>query len=169
MSLRRVYEATIIVNAALEDNDVDAVVSKVTNYIENHGGEIIEVNKWGRRRLAYPINKKYNGYYVHLIFSTLPNVVPVLERFLVLEDTVLRHLTLVLPQKLRDFRQEKALAEGKQGGTTMTSGTDENKDNGQAQRGRRGFRSNSPVSMTEAAAPAADVAETVAPAAESAE
>lgn len=128
MSLRREYESTIIINAALEDPDIDAVIVKITNYIENHGGEILEVNKWGRRRLAYPINKKYNGFYVHIIFDTLPSVVPVLERFLVLEDTILRHLTLLLPAKLREQRQQKALAEGKAGsGAVITSTTDEPK------------------------------------------
>ena len=131
MSLRRVYETTVIINAALEDQDIDAVVSKITNYIENHGGELIETNKWGRRRLAYPINKKFNGYYVHLVFTTVPSVVPVLERFLILEDTVLRHLTLLLPDKLRELRKEKALAEGKVGeGTSVSSGLDEPRESG---------------------------------------
>lgn len=126
MSLRRVYETTVIINAALEDQDIDAVISKITNYIENHGGELIETNKWGRRRLAYPINKKYNGYYVHLVFTTVPSVLPVLERFLILEDTILRHLTLILPDKLRKIRHDKALAEGKTGeGTTLISTLDD--------------------------------------------
>ena len=113
MSVRRVYETTIIVNAALEDQDIDTVVTKVSGYIENHGGEINEINKWGRRRLAYPINKKYNGYYVHVVFETTPDTLGVLDRFMVLEDTILRHLTLVLPEKMREHRKQKALAEGK--------------------------------------------------------
>lgn len=108
MSVRRVYETTFIVNAALEDNDVEAVITKVTGYIENHGGKIQEIDKWGRRRLAYPINKKYNGFYVHIIFDSNSNTIPILERFMVLEDTVLRHLTLVLPDKLREFRIKRA-------------------------------------------------------------
>ncbi len=113
MSLRRLYETTFIVNAALEDADIDAVIAKVTSYIENHGGEIKVVEKWGRRRLAYPINKKYNGFYVHIEFESMPNNLPILERFLVLEDTVLRHLTLILPEKLKTFRTQKALEIGK--------------------------------------------------------
>lgn len=129
MSLRRVYETTVIINAALEDADIDAVISKITSYIESHGGTISQINKWGRRRLAYPINKKYNGYYVHLVFDSVPSVLPVLERFLVLEDTVLRHLTLVLPERLRKLRLEKALAEGKTGeNTTITSDEPEKKE-----------------------------------------
>ncbi|MBX3043508.1 MAG: 30S ribosomal protein S6 [Candidatus Kapabacteria bacterium] len=124
MNVRRVYESTIIVNAALEDNDIDAVINKITTYLENHGGVILEIDKWGRKRLAYPINKKYNGYYVHIVFETLPVNLPILERFFVLEDTVLRHLTLVLSDKLRQQRKEKALAEGHESGTKLISGTD---------------------------------------------
>lgn len=125
MSLRRIYESTIIINAALEDNDLEAVITRICTYIENHGGQILEVDKWGRKRLAYPINKKYNGYYVHIVFDSLPANIPMFERFLILEDTVIRHLTLVLSEKLRDFRKERALSEGKEGGVTLVSETDE--------------------------------------------
>ena len=113
MGLRRLYETTFIVNAALEDQDIEAVINKVSSYIENHGGEIQEIHRWGRRRLTYPINKKYNGFYVHIIFISNPNAIPILERFLVLEDTVLRHLTLILPKKLFNFRQQRALRDGR--------------------------------------------------------
>lgn len=125
MSLRRIYESTIIINAALEDNDIEAVITRICTYIENHGGQILEVDKWGRKRLAYPINKKYNGYYVHIVFDSLPANIPMFERFLILEDTVIRHLTLVLSDKLRAFRRERALSEGKESGTTLISETDE--------------------------------------------
>jgi small subunit ribosomal protein S6 len=124
MNVRRVYESTIIINAALEDNDIDSVINKITNYVENHGGVILETDKWGRKRLAYPINKKYNGYYVHIVFESLPVNLPIIERFFILEDTVLRHLTLILPDKLRQYRKEKSLAEGKEYGTNLISGTD---------------------------------------------
>lgn len=112
MSLRRMYETTIIVNAALEDSDIDALINKVVGIIENHSGQIIEINRWGRRRLSYPINKKYNGNYIHLVFDTAPSTIPVLERFLILEDTVLRHLSLVLPKKLYDYIAKRAIEEG---------------------------------------------------------
>ena len=108
MSERRVYETTFIINAALEDNDIEAVITKVTGYIENHGGKVEEIDRWGRRRLAYPINKKYNGYYVHVIFQATSSTIPILERFMVLEDTVLRHLTRILSSKLREFRIKRA-------------------------------------------------------------
>lgn len=123
MSIRRRYETTIIVNAALEDSDVESLIDKVSSYIENHGGKITELDRWGRRRLAYPINKKFNGYYVHLVFETTPSTIPILERFLVLEDTVLRHLTLLLPDRLFEYRRKKGMADGKAYGA-LFGGTD---------------------------------------------
>lgn len=112
MSIRKIYETTFIVNAALEDPDIEAIITKVTNYIQNLGADIIQINKWGRRRLAYPITKKYNGYYVHVLYDASPSIIPLIERFLVLDDTILRHLTLALPKKLREYRL-KTIAEGK--------------------------------------------------------
>ncbi len=112
MSVHRFYETTFIINAALEDPDIEAVILKVIGYIENHGGQIKEIHKWGRRRLAYPINKKYNGFYTNIVFESTSNTIPILERFLVLEDTILRHLTLVLPKKLSDYRTKRALERG---------------------------------------------------------
>lgn len=109
MSLRRIYETTVIINAALEDNDIEAIVTKITTYMVNLGAEILEINKWGRRRLAYPINKKFNGFYVHIVYEASPSTIPIFERYLVLEDTVLRHLTVILPKKLRDFRAKRVV------------------------------------------------------------
>ena len=112
MSIRRLYESTFIINAALEDPDVEAVIRRVTDYIENHGGQFVEMSKWGRRRLAYPIKKKYNGYYVYMAFESAPEVLPLVERFFILEENVLRHLTLELSEKLREHRKERALISG---------------------------------------------------------
>lgn len=114
MGLRRRYETTFIVNAALEDQDIDSVVSKVTKYLEDHSGDVESVDKWGRRRLAYPINKKFNGYYVHVQYVTSPDVLPLLEKFLVLEDTILRHLSLQLPDELVEHRKQRELEKGKE-------------------------------------------------------
>lgn len=112
MSVQRIYETTFIVNAALEDPHVEAVITKITNQIESLGATIIQISKWGRRRLVYPINKKYNGYYVQCVYEASPSIIPIFERFLVLEDTILRHLTLSLPKKLREHRL-RMIAEGK--------------------------------------------------------
>jgi small subunit ribosomal protein S6 len=121
MNIRRVYETTIIINASLNEQDLEAATNKVIAYITDRGGVLEETNKWGNRRLAYPINKKHHGYYLHLVYNIQPVEIPSIERFLVLEDTVIRHLTLQLEPELREFRKQKSLAEGKSGETMISS------------------------------------------------
>jgi small subunit ribosomal protein S6 len=105
------YETTYIINSTLEDADVEQAITRVSEYITNHGGSILELNKWGRRRLAYPISKKFNGFYVHCIFESPASIIPQLERFFILDDNVLRHLTLQLTEKLRQYRKTRAIAQ----------------------------------------------------------
>lgn len=111
MSDRRLYETTVILNAALEDAELDTLSQRILDFLTEQGGTIIEVNKWGRRRLAYPIRKKYNGYYMYAVFEVTADTIPSLERFFVLDDNVLRHLTMQLDPKLREFRKVRAEAQ----------------------------------------------------------
>lgn len=111
MSIRRQYESTYIMNAALEDGEIETLIQRVSDFITEHGGNIIELNKWGRRRLAYPIKKKYNGFYVYMVFESAAEMVPQLERFYTLDDSIMRHLTLQLDPKLREFRKVRAEAQ----------------------------------------------------------
>lgn len=112
MAERRRYETTLIVNAALEDQEIDAVVTKVTKYIGDNGGEVESVKNIGRRRLAYPINKKYNGCYVHIQYLASADFQAIYNKFLILEDTILRHLNLDLPDALIDYRKQRELEAG---------------------------------------------------------
>lgn len=107
MSNRRLYETTYILNATLEDAEIEEAISRISEYIVHHGGTIREVNRWGRRRMAYPIKKRYNGFYVHCIFEAPPSSVPVIERFLILDDSVLRHLTVQLSERLIEYRKQR--------------------------------------------------------------
>ncbi|MCO6466265.1 MAG: 30S ribosomal protein S6 [Bradyrhizobiaceae bacterium] len=111
MSELRSYESTYIMNAALEDPEIEAAILRVNTFIAEHGGKIREENKWGRRRLAYPIGKKYNGYYVHTVFELNADALPLMERFFALEESVMRHLTLQLDEKLHAFRKVRAEAQ----------------------------------------------------------
>lgn len=111
MSIRRLYESTCIVNAVLEDAEIDSIVDRLVEFIGEHGAQILEMNKWGRRRLAYPIKKKYNGYYVYLVFEAPAEAIPQLERFYVLDENIMRHLTVQLDPKLREFRKVRAEAQ----------------------------------------------------------
>ncbi len=56
--------------------------------------------------------KKHNGYYVHTVYQSLPEFIPQLERFLTLDDTILRHLTLQLSKEMVELRAKRALEDG---------------------------------------------------------
>ncbi len=111
MSVRRSYESTYILNAALEDAEIEAAILRINTFITEHGGKLVEENQWGRRRLAYPIAKKYNGFYVHVIFELDADVLPQLERLFTLDDSVMRHLTMQFDEKLHEFRKVRAEAQ----------------------------------------------------------
>ena len=93
---KRTYESVIIINAALEDDQVEATISRMQETITTHGGELIEVDKWGRKRLAYPIKKAKSGYYVVFRFSATTDLVATLERNYRLDENIIRYLTIQL-------------------------------------------------------------------------
>ena len=105
---KNTYELTYIVNSVISDEQVKDMVSRVTAYISENGGDIIEVDEWGARRLAYPIQKKRNGYYVNMYFTAPGEIVPRLERALEIDDNILRYLTLRMdPKMIRHYEQSK--------------------------------------------------------------
>jgi small subunit ribosomal protein S6 len=102
-----IYETTIIVNASLEDAQIDAVIGRVQDTIVKNGGTIDAVNRWGRKRLAYPIHKKTNGFYANLEFTAPATLLPVLERTYQLDELILRTLTIQLDKKALAARQAR--------------------------------------------------------------
>ena len=103
------YEFTYIVNAVLSDEQVKDVVARVSTLVTDGGGEIIEVNEWGSRRLAFPLSKKRNGYYVNMYFKAPGDLIQRLERALGINDSILRYLTLRMDAKmLRHYERRKA-------------------------------------------------------------
>lgn len=93
---KRTYETTFIVNASLDDAQVDSVIGRVQDTITKNGGTVEALNKWGRKRLAYSINKKTNGYYVNIEFQAPNTLLAILERSFQLDEMILRYLTVVL-------------------------------------------------------------------------
>ena len=97
--MKRIYETTFIVNAGLDDPQIDAVIDKVKDVIVKNGGEIRDLFKWGRKRFAYTIKKKNNGFYTVLEFSAPGDAIAKLERHYQLDENVIRYLTILLDKK----------------------------------------------------------------------
>jgi small subunit ribosomal protein S6 len=91
-----IYESAVIINAALEDEQIDSVISRIKETIVNNGGEIREIENWGRKRLAYMVKKSKIGYYVFFRFNAPSSIVSKLERTYVLDEHILRFLTVKL-------------------------------------------------------------------------
>ncbi|HUN65565.1 MAG TPA: 30S ribosomal protein S6 [Bacteroidota bacterium] len=88
------YETTFIVNASLEDPQIDAVINHIQEIITRNGGEVQALNKWGRKRLAYTIRKRNNGFYTNVEFTGPGSIIPQLERSYQLDENILRFLTI---------------------------------------------------------------------------
>ncbi len=88
----RSYELVFIVNPELEEDDLTAVRERVEGLIERSGGKVTKVEPWGLRRLAYPMQKQWEGQYVLMQLEIEPQGVAELERDLGLVEPILRHL-----------------------------------------------------------------------------
>ena len=89
------YEALFIVDVEAGEEAAKAVVTKFLNRIAKNG-EIVEVADWGKRRLAYPINDKAEGYYTVVTFKSAPEYPAELERRFNIDETVMRSLVIRL-------------------------------------------------------------------------
>ena len=92
------YEIMFIIEAALEDEKKEAAIEMVKSII-SADGEVGKVDVWGMRRLAYPIQKKNEGYYVVIEFTAKPELPKELDRRLKIADSVIRHIIINKDEK----------------------------------------------------------------------
>ena len=92
------YEVMLILDPALEDAQKEASIETVKGIIATEG-EVANVDVWGMRKLAYPIQKKNEGYYVVVEFKAQPTLPKELDRRLKIADSVMRHLIVNKDEK----------------------------------------------------------------------
>ncbi len=88
------YELMYILHPRLTAEEIEQAVERITGLITGAGGEIVSVDQWGRRRLAYPIDRNLEGYYVLTTYNADPSTGGPLEAQLNLSADVLRHLLI---------------------------------------------------------------------------
>ena len=86
------YELALVVNAKIEDDARTATVEKAKEYITRFGGQISDVDDWGKKRLAYEIQKMNEGYYYFIDFDAEAGVPAQIEENIRIMDNVLRFL-----------------------------------------------------------------------------
>jgi small subunit ribosomal protein S6 len=87
----RRYEVMIILDPSLEDKDAKAAVDRHLTTVSSRGGEVQNVDHWGKRRFAYEIRHINEGYYTVVVLNAEPEAVDELARVLGLADEVIRH------------------------------------------------------------------------------
>ncbi|MBI5284111.1 MAG: 30S ribosomal protein S6 [Chloroflexi bacterium] len=88
------YELVVVINPEIAEEDVPAALDRVSTAVTSRGGEVVEVTPWGRRKLAYPINRHVEGNYVVTQIRLDPLRAHELESGFAISDDVIRHLLI---------------------------------------------------------------------------
>jgi small subunit ribosomal protein S6 len=92
----RDYELTVIVKPDVDEEKLEARIKGISQFITDKGGTVVEVQKWGKRKLGYPIKHSLEGVYVHFKCKLKPATGKDLEANLMIAEDVLRHLLIVV-------------------------------------------------------------------------
>ena len=115
----RVYEVLFIINPNVEEADVDALVTQLSDIATNQGARVAKVDRMGRRRLAYPIQKSNEGIYVVLTLEGSGSEIAELERRMRVMDVIIRYITVRIDEDLKraeKFRSRRAARMAASGG-----------------------------------------------------
>ena len=106
----RSYEVIFILDPALADDAVDSAIASASGVVTKEGGEVVEIQKWGKKRLAYEVKKRREGHYVFLRLQAPVKAVAGLERHLNIAEPVLKFLTVLAQVPTRRFGKAKRSA-----------------------------------------------------------
>lgn len=115
--MARDYELGVVINPEVGDEQARAIVERVTQIIGVNGGQVVRVNAWGRRRLAYPIEHHRDGLYFFYDLILEPQSVAEIERGLRVIEDIIRHLLklrdprVVAQQRQKDIERDAELAQ----------------------------------------------------------
>ncbi|HET7043142.1 MAG TPA: 30S ribosomal protein S6 [Gemmatimonadales bacterium] len=107
----RPYEVMLIFDASLEEETIRAAVDRYTAFIRDRGGNPGRLDRWGKRRFAYELRHRWEGYYMLLEFTAGVEVEEELHRMLSLADEVVRHKVIRIPEAALKARAAPAAAE----------------------------------------------------------
>lgn len=104
----REYETLYVISPELDKSGIEGLNNKIKNIVQENGGKVIRLTRWGRRELAYKIKKFNYGFYVHLNYFGEGKTVSELQRSLRLNENILRYITIKLSDKC-DINSKESL------------------------------------------------------------
>ena len=108
--MSRDYELGFILKPEVNEEQTRSIVERLEQIVTNHGGQVMRVNNWGRKRLAYPIQHHRDGSYLFIDMILTPETVSELDRTLKVSEEVLRHLIIKRDPKLVQKEREAQAA-----------------------------------------------------------
>lgn len=93
------YEILYVIDALISEEDIAANIQKFEDLVTKHKGNVLNVDKWGKKSLAYPINYKTEGYYVLMDFESAPDFPLELERIMKITEPVIRYMVVRKDEK----------------------------------------------------------------------
>ncbi len=106
------YESVFILNPVLSDDQVKETVKKIESFLNKNGAEIISIENWGLKKLAYPIQNKQSGFYNLIDFNAPPAIINTLEIELKRDERIMRYLNVKLDKYATEWsvkrRERKA-------------------------------------------------------------
>jgi small subunit ribosomal protein S6 len=128
----RRYELMLVIRPDVADDKSQALVDRTTRQVVTAGGQIVKVAPWGRRRLAYPIDRHREGSYQIILFEAPPEAILELEHSLLITEEILRHLVTRVERPIKASRRD-----GEEGelpdDTDLPSGLDDEDDEDHAE------------------------------------
>ena len=121
----RRYELMLVLRPDAPDERASAVIDRTTRYVVASGGQIVKVAPWGRRRLAYAIDRYREGSYHIIVFESPSEAIAELERSLQITEDVLRYL---VTRVVRPVKARRDAAAGEPEETEIPSGEDEEEE-----------------------------------------
>ncbi|HPI74022.1 MAG TPA: 30S ribosomal protein S6 [bacterium] len=107
----RTYETVIVIDSLLKPEEIDSIINKYERFISANGGKVSSMDRWGKRRLAYEINKRQYGFYVLIRFEGPSAMIKQLDREYRLNESLLRTKIIKLDDKaLKVLVQQTAAA-----------------------------------------------------------
>ena len=105
----RRYETIYIIRPNVSEDDITTIIDRTNSVIEQFDGKIVQLDKWGLKKLAYLIQKETQGYYVYSEYSGAPEAVDELERLFRIDEKVLKYMTIKTQDEFtEEFNQKPA-------------------------------------------------------------
>lgn len=127
----RNYEIMFIVNPNAAEEEVDKINGQIESIITSGGGKIEKIEKMGKRRLAYEVDKQREGHYVLFAMAANGDIIKECERRLRVIDAVIKYITVRTDEevrrfeKIRNYRQKRAARRGSHAGAAPTQSSEE--------------------------------------------